>query len=147
MKWYDDGSIVSNPGNPIHILYEPKVNDDGSIELVECGKENTDEKIQADAESCDLRLIIQKYINGDISALNQRTLAFGDTTVYPKSYAEMLQLQINAKLAFDKLPKETKEKFDNDLNKFFATAGTDEWYEKVGYQKIEEKGETKTEEA
>ena len=142
MKWYDDGSIVSNPGDPIHVLYTPKVNDDGSIELIENGKENKDDKIQSEAASCDLRLIVQKYIDGDISVLNQRTLSFGDTTEYPKTYADMLQLQINAKIQFDKLPKDVKEKFDNDVNKFFATAGTEEWYEKVGYKKTENEEKT-----
>ena len=147
MKWYDDGKIVTNPGDPIHIIYAPVVNDDGTIELVESGRENTDDKIQSGLESTDLRTIIQRYMNGDIEALNQRQLSFGDTTVFPQSYAELLQLQINAKQTYDKLPNNIKEKFNNDTNQFFAQAGTEEWYEKLGYQKVEEKGDTKTEAA
>ena len=145
MKWYFNQEIATCPGDPIHKIYSPIVNDDGTIELVESDKENTDEKIQADLESTDLRLIVQRYINGDVEALNQKQLSFGDTTVFPKSYAELLQLQINAKQAYDKLPNEIKEKFGNDSNQFFVQAGSDEWYEKLGYEKIVEKGETKTE--
>ena len=93
------------------------------------------------------KLIIRKYLDGDESVLNQKALAFGDTTQFPKTYAEMLQLQIDAKIAFDKLSPETKNKFNNDSNQFFAQAGTDEFYEKLGYEKVDEKGETKTEAA
>ena len=137
MKYYFDGSIVTDPGSEIRIIYEPKVNDDGSIDLVEAGKENVQDYIQSHAESCDLRLIIKRYLNGDESVLNQRALAFGDTTQFPKTYAEMLQLQIDAKLAFDRLSPETKNKFNNDSNQFFAQAGTDEFYEKLGVVKEE----------
>lgn len=127
-----DGSIVTDPGSEIRIKYEPKVNDDGSIDLVESGKENIQDYIQSHAESCDLKLIIKRYLNGDDTALNQRALAFGDTTVYPKTYAEMLQLQIDSQLAFGTLSTEIKDKFNNDANQFFAQAGTKEFYEKLG---------------
>lgn len=114
-------------GDPIHILYSPVVRDDGTVDLVESGKENTDEIIQSFAESCDLSVIIQRYLNGDIEALNQNVGMYGDFRDAPKTFAEALQLKIDAERMFDSLPVEYKQKFDNDANKFFVKAGSEEW--------------------
>lgn len=129
---YADNSIVSNPGNPIHIIYAPEVQDDGTIKLVESGKENTDEYIDSFREECDISTIIKKYQNGDISVLKQREGMFGDFTNLPKTYAEMLQLRIDSERAFNSLPLEVKQKFNNDEMQFFASAGSNEWLEKCG---------------
>lgn len=119
----------SCPGDPIHIIYSPVVEDDGSVRLVESGKENTDDIIQSYAESCDLNVIIQRYLNGDLDALNQKVGTYGDFTQMPKTYAEALQMKIDSERLFDSLPVDYKRKFDNDPNKFFVQAGTKEWLE------------------
>lgn len=124
--------IYSNSGSPIHTIYSPVVDDDGNIELVESGKENTDEFINSFKDSCDIKVIIERFLAGDQSALNQKAAMYGDFTKMPKTYAEVLQMQIDAKKAFDELSVEVKEKFDNDINKFLASAGNEEWYEKLG---------------
>ena len=146
IKFFDN-SIETCAGSEIRVIYEPKVNDDGSIDLIKVGEENIQDYIQSHADSCDLRIIIKRYLNGDESVLNQRALAFGDTTKYPKTYAEMLQLQMDATLAFNELPVELKDKFNNDPNQFFAQAGTDEFYEKLGVVRQEniKEGEVKVE--
>lgn len=127
MKFYFDNDIFSDPGDPIHILYSPIVEEDGTINLVPSGKENTDDIIQSFAQECDINVIIAKYINGDDSVLNQKIGAYGDFTNVPKTLAEMLQMQINAKELFDTLPVDIKKQFDNDVNKFFVTSGSEEW--------------------
>lgn len=139
-----DHSIFTDSGSPIHMIYTPVVNEDGNVDLVESGKENTDDYIQSFKDSCDMEVIIQRFLAGDSSALNKKAAMFGDFTSMPKTYAEVLQLQIDAKKAFDELPVETKEKFDNDINKFLANAGESEWYEKLGVvlEKQEEKKES-----
>ena len=139
-----DHNIYTDSGSPIHTLYAPVVDEDGNVDLVESGKENTDEYIQSFKESCDMEVIIQKFLAGDSSALNKKAAMFGDFTKMPKTYAEVLQLQIDAKKAFDELPVETKEKFDNDINKFLVNAGETEWFEKLGVslEKQEEKKES-----
>lgn len=130
MKFFKNDRF-SNPGNPIHIIYAPVVEDDGSVSLVESGKENTDEFIQSFAESCDLNVIIQRYLNGEVDVLNQRNGVYGDFTQMPKTYAEALQLKIDSERMFDSLPVEYKRLFDNDPNKFFVQAGSEEWLEKL----------------
>lgn len=128
-----DGKIKSNHGSPIKVLYEPYYDSDGRLQLRETGKVNTDDEIQSYAESCDLNVILNRFLNGDIEALNKTSGSFIDTTVFPKTYAEFLQKQLDAKLAFDKLPVDIKSKFGNDVNQFFASAGTEEFYKKLGY--------------
>lgn len=132
--------IFTNPGSPIHILYGPKVQKDGSIELVEIGKENTDEYIQSFAESTDMSFILAKLAVGDTSVLQRRQAFYGDFTSAPSTFAEALQLQIDAANTFDHLPLDVKQKFDNDVNKFMASAGSEDWLKKMDLWKEPDPG-------
>lgn len=129
-KWYFDNKIVSNPGSEIHIIYKPVVDDKGNVDLVEAGKENLREIIQSAKDSCDITVILSQAAT-DPSVLNRAPGVFGDFTKMPETYAEMLQLQIDSKRYFEKLPIEIKKKFDNDPMKFMAQAGEKEWFEKI----------------
>lgn len=134
----------SNAGDKVHVLYKPVVNDDGSIDLVEAGKEDINAYIQSFAESCDLECILAKYAAGDTSVLSVKKPMFGDFTKMPSTYAEVLQLQIDSANLFNSLPVDIKKQFDNDPNKFLAAAGTNEWIEKISpilpeYKKESEK--------
>lgn len=130
IKFFDN-SIVSNPGNPIKPVYKPIVNKDGTITLVQEGFVNTDEEIQSHEESVDIDVIVARYMNGDLEALNKHVGQYGDFTEMPKTYAEVLQMQIDAKNTFMSLPVEIRQKFDNDPNQFFAQSGTEDWYNKL----------------
>lgn len=123
--------IFTCPGSPIHDIYKPIVKKDGSFDLVVEGHENTDEIIQSYGDSVDIDVIIARYVNGDLSALNQRVGQYGDFTEMPKTYAEVLQKQIDARNIFDSLSPDIRSKFDNDANQFFAQSGTKEWFEKM----------------
>lgn len=135
-----DGSIVSNPGDSKHPLYKPIVDKDGSIDLEVYGYEDTNEIIQSYAESCDITVILNQAANGDLGGLNAVQGVYGDFTGMPKTYAEMLQLQLDAKKAFDGLSTDIKNRFDNDVNKFLASAGEEDWMKKLGVD-ISEKGD------
>lgn len=128
---FDDGTHVSDSGSPVEVVYAPKVLDNGEIELVEVGLKNTDEEIQSYKDSTDIRLILARCDAGDYSGLNVKTPLYGDFTEMPKTYAELLQLQIDSNNLFDSLPADVRYKFDNDPNKFFAASGTKEWYQKI----------------
>lgn len=141
MVRYFDGKIVSNPGSSKHPLFKPVVDKDGSIDLEIYGYEDTNEIIQSFAESCDISIILNSAANGDFSGLNAVQGIYGDFTSMPKTYAEMLQLQLDAKKAFDGLSTDIKNRFDNDVNKFLASAGEDDWMKKLGVD-ITEKGDT-----
>lgn len=149
IKFFDN-KIVSCPGCPIKEVYKPIVNRDGTITLVVDGHVNTDEEIQSYAESVDIDVIISRYMNGDIEALNKHIGTYGDFTQMPKTYAEVLQMQIDARNTFDSLPIEIKQKFNNDPNEFFAQSGQEEWYKKLepvlNLEKKEEEVKEKIEE-
>lgn len=130
MRFFD-GSIVSDPGSPIQPVYAPHVLDNGEIELVQTGVKNTDEEIQSYKDSTDIRMILARCEAGDYSGLNVKNPLYGDFTEMPKSYAELLQLQIDSRNLFDSLPADVRFEFDNDPNKFFAASGTKEWYQKL----------------
>lgn len=123
--------FISNPGSPIKKLFSPVVLPDGSFELRESGEQNIDDMIQAQVPSTDISVILARVGNGDVSALNQTKGMYGDFTQMPKTFAEVLQLQIDAKNIYNKLTDEQKKEFDYSFDKFFASAGSDEWIEKI----------------
>lgn len=124
-----NNDIFTEPGDPIKKTFEPIVLDDGTIDLVESGKIDLQAEIDSYREECDLNVIIQRYANGETDVLNKRKGMYGDFTQMPKTYAEVLQLQIDSRNLFNSLPVDIKEKFDNDENKFFVQAGTQEWFD------------------
>lgn len=132
MRKVDRSGLYTCPGSPISIKYAPVVGSDGSVTLKEVGKENTDEFINSFAESCDLRVILQRVANGEVDLLEKAKGTYGDFTGTPKTLAEFLQLQIDSSRLFSSLPLEVKKLFGNDPNQFLAQTGTDEWFEKLG---------------
>lgn len=130
-KVSDPNSFSTNPGERYHILYSPKIRQDGTIALVECGKEDIQEMIDSFRDSTDMNYIVNRLMAGDDSVLNQKVPMYGDFTEMPKSYAEALQMVIDAKENFYKLPLDVRSQFDNDYMQWFATAGSDPWLEKM----------------
>lgn len=128
---FANNKIVSNPGSSVKEVYGPKVKPDGSIDVVPVGKENTDRIIQSFAQSTDISFILAKLAQGDTSVLHQRSPMFGDFSKVPSTYAEVLQMRIDAGRCFDRLPVDVKRRFDNDVNKFLASAGSSSWLEKL----------------
>lgn len=129
---YDRTRIYSKPGSGIKKNYRAEVLKNGDIELVEDGEINLYEMIQADKDSCDINVLLKQYALGDPSALAKRQGTYGDFTQMPKNFAEMLNKVIEGEKLFESLPVEVKNKFDNSLNQFIATAGDESWFAKLG---------------
>lgn len=55
-----------------------------------------------------------------------------DFTNMPRTLAEAQNIMIQAENTWNKLPREIKQKFDNDVDKFIAKFGTDEWANTLG---------------
>lgn len=123
--------FVTSSGHQYHIIYSPVVLSDGSIELVESGKDDIQEMIQSFKSQTDMSYILQRMAVGDTSVLNQRTPMYGDFTQMPKTYAEALQLVIDREKQFMELPVNVRNQFDNDFKKWFATSGSEEWFKKM----------------
>lgn len=120
-------------------LFKPvlsgKLMPDGTIKLTEVDRIDIKAEINSHASTCDMAYILSRLKFGDVSVLNGKEGVYGDFTVFPKTYAEMLQLVQSGEDAFDSLPLDVRASFDNDINKWFATIGSDVWCEKMKFPK------------
>lgn len=121
------GRFCTDPGNPIHTIYDSAVDPDGTIVLKPIGRENTDEIIESYRESTELSNIIARFLNGESDVLNRYTPMYADMTEFPKNYREVLDSFIRAENAFNALPLETRRMFDSDWRKWLSQAGTESW--------------------
>lgn len=122
----------SKSGERIKEEYKLTFNDDGTKELVVVGKVDVYEMIQSHKDSVDVHMIIERCATtGDLSELYKRKGFFADLADFPTNYAEVLKNTAEAEYLWKKLPSEIKEKFNNDVSQFYATAFSKEWYEKL----------------
>lgn len=116
-------------------LFKPvlsgKLMPDGTIKLSQVDTIDIKCEINSHASTCDMAYILSRLKVGDVSVLSAKEGAYGDFTVFPKTYAEMLQLVQSGEAAFNSLPLDVRSKFDNNINKWFASIGTDEWSQKM----------------
>lgn len=137
-KVSDPNSFVSDPGDRIHKIYAPRVNPDGTIDLVEAGQEDLQALYDSYRDQCDMAFIVNRLMMGDLSVLSQKEPFYADLTQFPKTYAEALQLVIDAEANFLKLPLDVRQQFDNDYRQWFAQAGSETWYNKMDSVLIKE---------
>lgn len=129
---YDFGDRKKTcPGDPLKVKYKGYYNDNGNFDLVETGTDNLYQYIQSFKDSVDIHVILSKYINGDISALNARNPLFGDFSSIPDNFPALLNTIRETEDLFNKLPVDVKEKFGNNFAAFAASVGTPEFAEKL----------------
>lgn len=124
--------VHSNPGCRDKITYSPVYDKSGSWHLEESGKVDFYSEIQSHADSVDIHVLLARYAAGDESALMQRNGEFFDATDMPRTYAEFLNLRIEAEKNFYALPADVRAKFDHSLEKYMVQAGTPEWLSALG---------------
>lgn len=93
-------------------------------------------EIDSYLEETKIENIIRKAsINPDIAARIAPELGGGiqDFTKMPQTLAELQNIMIRAEQIWEEIPKETKLKFDNDVDKFVSSFGTTEWAENLGF--------------
>lgn len=127
--------VFCSSGDRYHITYTGQYNEDGTVTLVETGKDDLYSFIQSFADSCDLNNILRRYASGEVDVLNKVQGTFGDFTEMPSSYAEMLNIMSNSKNVWDSLPVEIRANFGHDFNQYLAQAGTPDWYKRLGVLK------------
>lgn len=104
--------------------YELEIDKDGKKELVQKGKTNIYEKIQAQLEETLIYNILNKYQNGDQEIINKLTAMdgmYGDYTNTPKTLAEAQQTVIDAHNQFNDLPLELRKEFNYSATEFLAS--------------------------
>lgn len=140
MNYYDLQDVSAlypvNRGSRYRVKKKGTLQKDGKIKLYEVGKQDVYADIQSYDSETDINSIIARASNGDFTGFEngRGEGVFGDFTEMPTSYFEVLNTVIEGKHAFEKLPVEIKEKFGNDFNKWFVSAGEYDWFEKMGYK-------------
>lgn len=127
--------VFSDPGSPEHITYAGHYDDKGRVVLEESGRENIYDYIQSFADSCDIHVLMNRYQNGDVTALSQKQGFFGDFLDFPKTYAEALNHMNEMERQFMSLPPETREKFGNSFSEFLAASGESDFLDRLGIKK------------
>lgn len=127
--------LISSSGDLFKPVLSGKLMSDGTIKLSAVDQIDIKAEINSHASTCDMAYILSRLKVGDVSVLSGKEGAYGDFTVFPKTYAEMLQLVQAGEAAFDSLPLEVRTKFDNNLNKWFSQIGTEDWCEKMNVEK------------
>lgn len=146
-KVSDPNEFATCAGDKYHITYSTKVMSDGKLVLEVNGKEDIQSMINSHRDETDMSFIIQRLAMGDTSVLNKKAAMYGDFTEMPKTYAESLQLVMDAEKHFYEMPLEVRNKFGNDFRQWFATAGASDWFSKMGIEKsVEEPNDKEIEE-
>ena len=120
----DSKKYVSCSGSGERPIFSSVVQNDGSIELVQTGKEDFYGYIQSFAESVDINVLLARYMNGDIAALNRAQGFYADVTGFPKNNVQLLQIMIDGQRVFDEMPLAYRQRFDNDFLHYDSSAFT-----------------------
>lgn len=122
----------ANSGSPIHALLSPSIDANGIMHLKETGTENLYDYIQSHRDSVDIHKILQRFEEGDVSALSKIQGQFGDFSDYPRSYAELLNKVLEGEQSFNQLPLDVREQFGFSYERWLASAGSDSWLSAMG---------------
>lgn len=122
--------FCSDPGKRFYIERHGEVQPNGVIKLIPDREIDLQEKYNAEYPATTIDNILANSSPLDSFCDDGRSGI--DATQLPKTFAEFLQLQIDRKREFDRLPVEIKQKFANDVSQYMATAGSAEWFDKLG---------------
>lgn len=114
--------FFSETGSREEPVYQVEFDKKGVKSLKITGKRNVYDEIQAQRESCDLQIILKRYLNGDESVLNQRVPLYIDNTQLPSNMAEWFNLVESTKSYFYSLPSDVRAQFNNSVEQFLVGA-------------------------
>ena len=128
--------IVTPSGKPTNEEWGYKLMDDGSKKLVVTGETNVYAKIQEDLEGSKIENILKRASIGDMTDFRPDGI-YADTTEFPTNMIDAQRAIINMENTWNNLPKEIRDKYDNDVGKFIAASGSEEWMKNMGLIKEE----------
>lgn len=118
----------SNAGSPMkreRVLRD----DNGVLSLETVGQTSLYDEIQAHKDSVDINKILERYRQGDVTALDRVKAQYLDIADAPKSLAEMYSFVQNCSKFFEQLPLAVREEYDHNPAKFVADIGSDRFVE------------------
>ena len=124
--------FISNGGQRERILYQPKFDENGVMDLVESGKEDLYDFIQSHADSVDIHVLLARFQNGDVDALSRVQGAYGDFTNMPTTYADLLNKVNEGQSFFNSLPVDIRAKFNHNFAEFMVGMDKPDFLDKLG---------------
>lgn len=113
----------------IYKLEKQLVDREGQRDLEVVGKTDFYQYIQSHKDSVDINVLLGRYQQGDVSALDRVKGQYLDISEAPKSLAEMYSFVSNASEFFNKLPLDVRKEYDFNPASFIADIGSDRWNE------------------
>ena len=115
--------VCSCSGEKDRPKFRGRYNDVGIFEVVPDGSENVYDDIQALTPTCDLQVIVERYLRtGDSSLINKTNGFYADIADMPTNYAQMVNFVKAGEDAFYQLPLEIREKFDSPVE-YYTSLG------------------------
>lgn len=103
--------------------YTEEIDEKGRKTIKAIGKHNFYKQIQAYKDDTMVYNILERFKNGDITALNKKSGAiYGDFTKAPKTIQEAHAKISQSHQIFEKMPLEVKREFNHNPNEFLAAA-------------------------
>ncbi len=132
---YDENHVryFTSPGNRLHDVFTGSINGNGEVVLVKTGEEDIYDMIQSHRDSVDIHVLMARYKAGETDVLEKRQLKYGDFTEMPKTFADVLNITIQAKEHFASLPVETRAKFGHSFEKWLVSMDKADFAEKMGF--------------
>lgn len=111
--------FITPSGSPIYKKWHYARDEHGVKHLEEVGTRNIQDEIDEYEQDCLVYNIIDKFTKGDTSAIKSTADAmYADVVGMPKNIHEVHKVQAKAMSDFGKLPKEVRDKYDNDPKTF-----------------------------
>lgn len=125
--------IYCNPGNPIKDVYEARYDKDGVLDLHVSGQEDLYGYIQSHADSVDIHVLLERFVNGETDVLSRAQGFYMDASDLPKTYSEVLNSVIAGEQAFNSLPAEVKQRFGNSFSQWMSSFDSPDFAVKMGF--------------
>lgn len=81
-------------------------------------------EINAFENDCNIYNMLNRYMYGDLNALNKKETVYADISTTPKSLQEALNIQIRLKDDFNRMKPEVRAEFNNDFNQYIASVSS-----------------------
>lgn len=105
-------NFKSCSGSRTRPTFRGQYTEQGVFEVIVDGYEDIYQPVQALAPSCDLDVIVDRYLKtGDSRLLNASNGFYADITEHPKTFAQMFNMCRDAENAFNALPPEVRDKY------------------------------------
>lgn len=119
-------------GNGMQNEYGYDMNSKGQKVLVKTGEKNLYEEIQSYLEETKIENVLKRVAVGDMSDFRPQGI-YQDVTEIPNNLIEARREMLKLENMWNKLPNETKAKYDFSVETFIAEAGKESWLVDMGY--------------